>query len=107
MSILNDALDHKHEDVAVGLSLLCGLPSNVVERALRDKEMTLVLTKALEFSWDTGMALLFLRAKDHRINAAALDDMKRHFIKLDVEACRQVVQTYQSSQQARGTSRIR
>jgi uncharacterized protein (DUF2336 family) len=107
MSILNDALDHKHEDVAVGLSLLCGLPSNVVERALRDKEMTLVLTKALEFSWDTGMALLFLRAKDHRINAAALDDMKRHFIKLDVEACRQVVQTYQSSRQGSGANRIR
>jgi uncharacterized protein (DUF2336 family) len=98
-SILNDALDKKHEEVAVGLSLLCGLPANVVERALRDGEMTLVLAKALEFSWDTAMALLFLRAKDHRINAAALDDLKRHFTKLDCQTCIEVVQTFQSQRQ--------
>jgi uncharacterized protein (DUF2336 family) len=99
-SILNDALDHKREEVAVGLSLLCGLPANVVERALRDEEMILVLTRALGFSWETAMALLFLRAKDHRINARALDDLKRDFVKLDQQACRGVVQTYQSLRSA-------
>ncbi len=99
-SILNDALDHKHEEVVVGLSMLCGLPSNVVERALRDNEMTLVLAGALEFAWETAMALLFLRAKDHRINARQLDDMKRDFVKLDKQACREVLQTYQSNRSA-------
>ena len=46
------------------------------------------------------MALLFLRAKDHRINARQLDDMKRDFVKLDKQACRQVLQTYQSNRSA-------
>jgi len=50
---------------------LCSLPGDVIERALLDKnrEMILVLTKALDFSWATTMALLFLGAKDHRITA--------------------------------------
>jgi hypothetical protein len=46
------------------------------------------------------MALLFLRAKDHRINARALDDLKRDFVKLDQQACRGVVQTYHSLRSA-------
>jgi uncharacterized protein (DUF2336 family) len=104
-SILNDALDHKHEEVVVGLSLLCGLPANVVERALRDNEMTLVLAGALAFAWETAMALLFLRAKDHRINARQLDDMKRDFVKLDKQACREVLQTYQSNRAAGANGR--
>ena len=96
ISILNDALEHKFEEVAVGLSLLCRLPTNVVERALRDSEMTLVLAKAQEFTWRTAMALLFLGARDHRIKAPQLDQMKSDFLKLDTRACQDVLRTYQS-----------
>jgi hypothetical protein len=106
MSILNDALEHLYEDVVVGISMFCGLPANVVERALRDNEMTLVLARALEFSWDTAMALLFLRAKDHRINAAALDEMKRGFIKLDGQACWDVLQTYRSGRADKASRQV-
>jgi hypothetical protein len=102
-SILADALEHRHDEVAVGLSLVCSLPAYVVERALRDAEMTLVLTKAVGFSWETGMALLFLRAKDHRINASTLDDMKRDFVKLDRQACTEVLQAFKSGRETRTT----
>ena len=70
-SISGYARSHRFEEVTIGLSLLCSLPSDVIERALVDKnrEMLLVLTKALDFSWATTMALLFLGAKDHRITA--------------------------------------
>jgi len=36
------------------------------------------LTKALDFSWATTMALLFLGAKDHRITALDLTDLENH-----------------------------
>jgi uncharacterized protein (DUF2336 family) len=95
-SILNDALGHNLEEVVVGLSLLCRLPTNVVERALRDSEMTLVLAKAQEFAWRTAMALLFLGARDHRIKAPQLDQMKLDFLRLNTETCQDVLRTYQS-----------
>ena len=70
------ARGHKIEEVTIGLSLLCGLPADVIERALFDKnrEMLLIMAKALDFSWATTMALLFLGAKDHRVTAKELRD---------------------------------
>src|SRR3982074_2372024 len=51
--ILEYARGRKFEETAVGLSLLCSLPIDVVERALIDKsrEVILILAKALGFSW--------------------------------------------------------
>ena len=44
------AQSHRFEEVTIGLSLLCALPVDVIERALADKnrEMLLVLAKSLE-----------------------------------------------------------
>src|SRR5450631_1353915 len=76
--ILEYARSHKIEEATVGLSLLCALPVDVVERALVDNngELTLILAKALDFARETTMSLLFLGAKDHRIAARDLDHMK-------------------------------
>jgi uncharacterized protein (DUF2336 family) len=101
-SILEYALAHKIEEATVGLSLLCGLPINVVERALPDREMTLMLAKACNFAWETAMALLFLGAKDHRINAGDLADMKREFSSLSSSTFQEVLNFYQSRMQAVG-----
>ena len=56
------ARSHKLDEVTIGLSLLCSLPGDVIERAMLDKnrETLLILAKALDFSWATTMALLFL-----------------------------------------------
>jgi hypothetical protein len=82
---------------------LCSLPGDVIERALMDKnrEMLLVLTKALGFSWATTMALLFLGAKDHRITAKDLDDMKGEFDRLNAETSRSVLKFYQTRKSAK------
>src|ERR1700737_197350 len=66
-SILEYARSHKIEEATVGLSLLCSLPVDVVERALVDnnKEMTLILAKALDFAWKTTMSLLFFGAQGY------------------------------------------
>jgi uncharacterized protein (DUF2336 family) len=102
--IFEYAQSHKFEEVTAGLSLLCSLPVDVVERALLDKskETLLILTKALGFSWETTMSLLFLGAPDRRIVSHDLDDMKREFAGLNIETSRSVLKTYQSRKLAAG-----
>jgi hypothetical protein len=97
-SIAGYAHTHRFDEVTIGLSLLCSMPSDVVERVLldRNREMLLVLAKALDFSWDTTMALLFLGAKDHRISARDLDDLNNDYDRLNVETSRKIVEFYES-----------
>ena len=101
-SILEYARSHRIEEATVGLSLLCSLPVDVVERALIDsnREMILILAKALDFAWETAMSLLFLGAKDHRIPARELDDMRDEFARLNTETSRSVLRFYQSRRNA-------
>ena len=103
-SIFDYARSHKLDEVTIGLSLLCSLPGDVIERALVDKnrEMLLVLAKALDFSWETTMALLFLGAKDHRITAQELRDLESEFGRLNVETSRSVLKLYQTRKNAAG-----
>jgi uncharacterized protein (DUF2336 family) len=92
------ARSHRLDEVTIGLSLLCALPSDVIERALLDKsrETLLILVKALGFSWETTMALLFLGAKDHRITAQDLRDLESEYGRLNIETSRSVLAFYQS-----------
>ena len=99
-SILEYALARKVEETMVGLSLLCSLPVEVVERALTDSEMTLILVKASNFGWETAMSLLFLGAKDHRINARDLERMKHEFARLNSKTSQEVLNFYQLRKQA-------
>jgi uncharacterized protein (DUF2336 family) len=101
--ILEYARDHKLDEATVGLSLLCSLPANVVERALADREMTLILCKACRFEWETTMALLFLAAKDHQINGRVLEEMKQQYARLDAKTPHQVLSFYQTRMDASAT----
>jgi uncharacterized protein (DUF2336 family) len=97
-SISSYARSHRLEEVMIGLSLLCSLPSDVIERAVldRNREMLLILCKTLNFAWDTTMALLFLGAKDHRITAQDLKDLENEYSRLNIETSRSVLAFYQS-----------
>jgi len=101
-SISGYARSHRLDEVTIGMSLLCALPGDVIERALLDKnrEMLLIMAKALDFSWATTMSLLFLGAKDHRITARELHDLESEFGRLNVETSRSVLQFYQSRKNA-------
>ena len=102
-SILEYARTHKIEEATVGLSLLCSLPVDVVERALvHNSEMILIMARALGFTWETAMSLLFLGAKDHRISSNALDAKREEFACLDREASMGVLKLYQSRKTAAG-----
>ncbi len=97
-SISNYAVSHRVEEVIIGMSLLCSLPGDVIERILldRNREMLLILCNALGFSWDTTMALLFLGAKDHRITASDLKTLENDYNRLNSETSRSVLAFYQS-----------
>ena len=84
------------------LSPGCNLPVEVIVRALVDAggELTLILAKALDFAWETAMALLFLGATDHRISAGDLDDMRGEYARLNIETSRSVLRLYQSRKNA-------
>ena len=101
-SISGYARSHKLDEVTIGLSLLCALPGDVIERALldRNREMLLILAKALDFSWATTMSLLFLGAKDHRITAQELKDLEGEFGRVNAETSRSVLEFYQSRKHA-------
>ena len=101
-SISGYARAHKIEEVTIGLSLLCALPVDVIERALFDKnrETLLILAKALDLSWATTMAVLFLGAKDHRVTAKELRDTETEFSRLTIETSRSVLEFYQSRKNA-------
>src|SRR3984885_9218080 len=92
----------KFNETAVALSLLCVLPIDVVERALvnNNREVILILAKALELSWTTTMSLLFLAATNYRITARDLDEMKIGFLRLNAETSKQVLKVYQARKEA-------
>ncbi len=101
-SISEYAISHRLDEVTIGLSLLCSLPSDVIERALfdRNREMLLIIAKALDFSWNTTMSLLFLGAKDHRITAGELNTLEADFARLNLETSRSVLEFYRSRKDA-------
>jgi hypothetical protein len=65
--------------------------------------MTLTLAKALDFSWETTMSLLFLHAKEHRIAARDLDGMREEFIRLNIQTSRSVLEFCRSRKNAAAT----
>ena len=69
-----------------------------------DKEALLILAKALDLSWATTTALLFLGAPDYRIAAKDLDAMKAEFARLDVETSRKVLEAYHSRKESAGSN---
>jgi uncharacterized protein (DUF2336 family) len=88
----------KFNEAAVAMSLLCDVPADVVERALVDsnREVVLILAKAIDLSWATTMSLLFLGAPNYRITAGDLERMQNDFRKLNVETSKHVLSVYRS-----------
>jgi uncharacterized protein (DUF2336 family) len=107
--IFEFAYSLKFDETAVALSLLCALPIDVVERAMVDqnREVILILAKALDLSWTTTMSLLFLGAANYRITARDLDTMKNDFARLNVETSKKVLKVYQSRKEAADSSSLR
>jgi uncharacterized protein (DUF2336 family) len=106
VSIADYAASHRIDEATVGLSLLSSLPYEVTERILfdSDREMLLVVTKALDFCWNTTMSLLFLGAKDHCITSGDLKQLEARFGHHTVKACRTVLEHFHAKNAERRSS---
>jgi len=96
--IFHYAQSHAFAEATIGLSLLCALPPNVIERGLIDPtgETPMIFARALDFCWETAMALLFLGAPKHKISAGSLGALETKFSRLTAETAKSVVQLYRS-----------
>jgi hypothetical protein len=100
--IFDYAQAHEFPEATIGLSILCSLPANVIERGLVDPtgEMPMIFAKALDFCWETTMALLFLGAPDHRISGRDLDALQTRFSRLTAETAQSIIKLYQARKAA-------
>ena len=58
--------------------------------------MPVVIAKALRFSWDTTMAMLFLGAPDHKISGSRLDELNAKYSRLKIETAQSMIELYRS-----------
>jgi uncharacterized protein (DUF2336 family) len=86
----------KYEETTVALSMLCGLPIDVVEAAMIDDrpDMILILSKFAAISWTTVKSILLLRASGKGVSPHDLDQALKSFERLQPEVARRVVQFY-------------
>ena len=89
-SILECARPDKIEETTVGLSLLCSLPVDVVERALVDTsgELTLILAKASISRGRPRWRRYFLVQKITASPSGDLDHMREEYARLNTETSR-------------------
>ena len=90
------ARERKFDQTTVALSLLCGVPVDVVERALLDDnaDMVLILIRAAQCSWTTAKAILLMQAADRGIAAQDLDRALRSFQRLGSDTAKRVLDFY-------------
>lgn len=100
--IFQFAAAHKFEETMIGLSCLCALPVDMVERALtsKNKEIALVILKSLNFSWDTTTAVLFVGAHSHRMPGTEFENLKATFERLHAETAREILTNYEARRNA-------
>jgi len=93
----------KFEETAVSLSLVCGVPIEVVETAMLEErpDMVLILARTGGLSWSTVKAILLLRT-DRAVSALDLEKALKAFERLNVETARKVLQFYRARNSAAG-----
>jgi uncharacterized protein (DUF2336 family) len=92
------ARDRKFEETAIGLSLMCDTPIDVVERALLDPgaEIILILAKVAGLSSTTTKAILLLRASDRGMSARDLDQALSSFNRLQPDTAKRVLSFFRT-----------
>jgi uncharacterized protein (DUF2336 family) len=103
------AKEGSFDKVTVALSLMCNLPSGLVERALvqNQTEQILVLAKAIDLSWVTTVSLLLLQADVNGSSRHQLDQCFASFSRLQPKTARTALQFYRMREKAsRSTAEI-
>ena len=92
----------KFEMATAALAILCDLPIEAIERAMVQEDVgtTLIVTKAIGFSWSTAKAILLLRAGKRGIAPHELEQYSADFARLKRETAQQVINFQRNRQMA-------
>jgi hypothetical protein len=95
-TIAQYAREQRFEETAVGLSLLCEVSLDVVERALLSPglEIILILLKLAGFSWPTAKLVLGMTAANRPMSPKELEQAVAHFSRLNVGTARRALGYY-------------
>jgi len=104
-ALLGFARNGNFDKTAVALSLMCGLPIGLVERALvqSETEQVLILAKAIELSWETTKAILTLHATRGGLTQDWLDQRFASFLRLQPKTAKTALQFYRLREQGSRT----
>jgi uncharacterized protein (DUF2336 family) len=89
-------------ETAVALALICGVESDVVERALLapGSDILVILAKLAGFSWDTAKAILLMKAGARGVSAQELEHATASFHRLQAATARDVLGFYRTRNSA-------
>lgn len=85
-------------EVAVALTLICGVENDIVERALLapGSDILIILAKLAGFSWATAKTILLLKAADRGLSEQDLEHATASFQRLQSATARHVLGFYRS-----------
>jgi uncharacterized protein (DUF2336 family) len=94
------------DETTIALSILCGLPIGVIERAITHdwSEQLLVLTKAIGVSWDTTRAILLLHAGTKGSSTYEIQQCHDRYTKLQPLTAKKVIEFYRLRERAAATA---
>jgi uncharacterized protein (DUF2336 family) len=94
--LLGFAMARQFDETVVALSLLCGLPVGLVERAIVQErfEQILVLGKSIELSWETVWAILQIQADTNQTTRPDADLCSASFARLQPDTAKKAIQFY-------------
>jgi uncharacterized protein (DUF2336 family) len=100
------ARDGHFDRTAAALSILCELPIGLVERALvqSEPEQILVMTKAVDLSWETAKAILTLQSGRGSMTKERLNQCFASFFRLQPKSARTALQFYRLREKANAGS---
>jgi uncharacterized protein (DUF2336 family) len=85
------------EEIVVGLSVLCAVPLDVVDRLISGEraDPVLILCRAAGFTWQTVRAIIMSRPGKHGTSTKGLEEALANFERLSVATARRVVSFWQ------------
>jgi uncharacterized protein (DUF2336 family) len=91
----------RSEEITTALAVMCELPVELVERAMKQEraEMILIIAKALALSWSTVKAILCARAGKGPTPGGEIAQCLASFERLKPEAARDIVRFYRTRDQ--------
>jgi len=83
----------QYEEAVAGLSVLCKLPIEIIDRLMAGKhaDPILIVCKATGFAWPTARAIIVMGAGGHGMSNQSLEIAHRHFERLSAPIAQRIV----------------